>query len=229
MLKMDVCLRRSRWIGLVRSGVPMLGRFRCLPAYRTSLAGICVALVLIVSGCNRNGGNDAGNGVSGGSPIPEAAAPPANREAYSRSGVLNIGQPMPKIEVEGWLNGPGPDTEQLKGKVVVIEAWAWWCGPCRNAARETVYDYEKYKDKGVVFIGLTTEGESAKAKSEEFLKTNGVEWPNGYGAESTLQQLGAQYIPNIWVIGRDGKVVWNFDSRGSVANGIELALAQKAD
>ena len=73
------------------------------------------------------------------------------------------------------------------------------------------------------------EGASSLSKSDQFLRELGVTWPNGYGANLTLELFGANYIPDAWVIGRNGKVAWNFDSSGSMADAIERALEQKAN
>ena len=59
---------------------------------------------------------------------------------------------------------------------------------------------------------------------ESFLHKAGFKWPNGYGAYNTLQQLEAHYIPAVWVIGTDGRVVWNRDSQNTLEEGIEEAL-----
>lgn len=149
-----------------------------------------------------------------------ASAPPV--------GGLQPGQPAPQIEAQGWINGRPPAAEELQGQVVVVEAWAWWCGPCRQKAPELIETYEEYRDRGVVFIGLTAEGEESLGESRAFLEATGIPWPNGYGALETLQKFEAHAIPTVWVIGRDGKVVWNIDSPGTLADGIEQALAADA-
>lgn len=140
---------------------------------------------------------------------------------------LPVGQPLPKLEAEGWLNGPGPTEEELAGKVVVIDAWAYWCGPCKREAPHLVQAYEKFKDQGVVFIGLTQEGEAAVDRSKAFLTETGITWPNGYGAASSLFHLQVNAYPTVLVFGRDGNVAWNHDSGGDFESAIAQALAAK--
>lgn len=142
-------------------------------------------------------------------------------------GGLTPGETAPPIEAEGWLNGEPPSAAELAGKVVVVDAWAHWCVPCRDAAPHLVSAYETYKDRGVVFIGLTTEGADAMERSKAFLKATGITWPNGYGARETLAQFQTVGVPSIWIIGRDGKVAWNRDSPGDLEAGIKRALAAK--
>ncbi len=139
---------------------------------------------------------------------------------------FSTGTPAPKIQVAGWLNGPGPTAEELHGKVIVVDAWAFWCGPCRRQAPELVKLYEKYKDR-VVFIGLTSEGIEADERNREFLKQTKITWPNGYGAVQTLTELKAEFIPQRWVIDRKYNLVWNENSPESIEAAIDSALAQK--
>lgn len=146
------------------------------------------------------------------------SAPPAGREA---------GTAMPPIKATGWLNGPEPTAEVLKDKVLVIDAWASWCGPCRGKAPEMVHLYEKYHDQGVQFIGLSNEPADRLPEMEEFLKDTGIVWPNAYGADETLAALGAEYIPMVWVVDRQRRIVWNMASSLTLEEGIRQALASK--
>ena len=85
--------------------------------------------------------------------------------------------------------------------------------------------YEEFRGRGVVFIGLTDQGESELAQVKAFLVESGITWPNGYGAAESLQAFGSTYIPAVWVIGSDGKVVWNDNSSGTLEDGIDHALS----
>ncbi|HEY1602188.1 MAG TPA: TlpA disulfide reductase family protein [Pirellulales bacterium] len=138
--------------------------------------------------------------------------------------LLPPGTPLPPLAAEGWLNGPGPTVEELRGQVVVIDVWAFWCPPCRAAMPEMVAAYEKYHDRGVTFLGLTSEGTDTLSETRGVVDSATLSWPNGYGAGATIQSLGVQAIPSVFVIGRDGRVVWNIDRPGSMQDAIESAL-----
>ena len=142
-------------------------------------------------------------------------------------GGLETGRDMPNIVADGWLNGTAPTADQLEGKVVVVSAWFVDCPNCWAEAPALVKTHDAFRDRDVVFIGLTFDGADQLPDIEEFLSENGITWPNGYGALATLTDLNAEYFPAVWVIGRNGKVVWNYDSSGDLADGIELALSQE--
>ena len=66
-----------------------------------------------------------------------------------------IGQPAPKWNIEDWANGTPLSAEELKGKVVLLDFWAIWCGPCLATFPHLREWQEKYSDKGLVIIGMT--------------------------------------------------------------------------
>lgn len=138
-----------------------------------------------------------------------------------------VGDALPEIVAEGWVNGSGPASADLAGHVYVLDVWATWCGPCRGAAAELVELHEKYKDQGVAFIGLSTETARDLPEIQKFIDHFKVTWPNGYGADRTINQLAVEWIPRVWVVGKDGKVVWeNSLQNGSLEEGIKTALAR---
>ena len=64
------------------------------------------------------------------------------------------GQPAPKLALKGWINAEPMTLKKLKGKIVVLDFWATWCGPCLASIPHTNELMEKYADKGVVIIGV---------------------------------------------------------------------------
>jgi thiol-disulfide isomerase/thioredoxin len=142
----------------------------------------------------------------------------------SRGG-LAPGNPMPPIHAAGWLNGSGPTPESIKGKVLVVDAWAFWCGPCLAAAPDLVAAYDKFHPRGAVFLGLTSDETDAIPEMQKFLQAGKIPWPCGYGATTTLMDLKTESIPQVWVVGRDGTIRWNFDAGGHLEDAIEEALA----
>lgn len=66
-----------------------------------------------------------------------------------------IGKPAPTMNVEDWANGSALSADELKGKVVLLDFWAIWCGPCVATFPHLREWHEKYSDKGLVIIGMT--------------------------------------------------------------------------
>lgn len=112
------------------------------------------------------------------------------------------GKMAPTLEVKNWINGPAPKTT---GKVVLIDFWATWCGPCRNLIPELNKFKEKFGDD-LVIIGLSDEPES---KLQEFIKSTDVKYPIGTDPDKTMKkQIGIKGIPHVLVISPDKIVRW---------------------
>ena len=75
-------------------------------------------------------------------------------------------------------------------------------------------------------MGLTHEGAAAKAESEAFVKRFGITWPTGYGAAVTVEALGVAYLPTVFVIAADGKILWNDKlDNGELDDAIDQAIS----
>jgi thiol-disulfide isomerase/thioredoxin len=124
----------------------------------------------------------------------------------------------------------------FRGKVVVVNIWATWCGPCRRE----VPDYEKvrkeYAGRPVEFIGLTTENpRTASEKVKQFARDFKFGFRLGWADRETAQMLmnGRSVIPQTVVISAEGRLVshWNGyggQSRSRLHDAIERALAERA-
>lgn len=120
-----------------------------------------------------------------------------NKKMYAKS---FYHQKAPELVVEKWLSDK-PDT---KGKFVMIDFWATWCGPCKRAIPEINRWAEKYKDKMVV-IGLSDETEEKvnrmKSPVMEYYKAIDTQ----HRTKSAYQVTG---IPHVVVIDPEGIVRW---------------------
>lgn len=118
------------------------------------------------------------------------------------AGVDLRGKAMPKYEPTVWLNGANPET---KGKVVVYDLWATWCGPCRKLIPEMNEWHEKLGDD-VVFIGISNEKPEVV---QEFMKTTKMSYSVGIDGDKKLWEMTkVEGIPHVLVVSPDGIVRW---------------------
>ena len=126
------------------------------------------------------------------------------------------GQPM---EINGTLlSGEKFDQKTLAGKVVLVDFWATWCGPCVQELPNVQEQYTKYHAKGFEVVGVSLDED--RAMLEKFVADNKLPWPilfeksEGEGWKHPLATYyGISGIPTVILIGRDGKVV-SLDARG---------------
>jgi thiol-disulfide isomerase/thioredoxin len=139
-------------------------------------------------------------------PRPAAAgkAPPARPKADN--GLLAPGTLAPSWSLKDGDGKPVTST-QFSGKVVVLDFWGSWCPPCRAAMPSVQKIHEKYKDQGVVVLGMNFE-RSASADPVKFMADNKITYRLVRGAETIADQFKVPGWPTFYVIGRDGEIVW---------------------
>jgi len=140
--------------------------------------------------------------------------------------IYQTGQPAPKFTLknnDGRLFG----LDDFNGKVVYIDLWASWCGPCRAETPSLKRLYEKYKDDTrVVFISIAVNDKLNDWKIA--LEKDKPEWLQLYDSDGIVSKLYMAYaIPKFILIDKKGKIV-NFDApRPSSGEKIELLLYQE--
>lgn len=107
------------------------------------------------------------------------------------------------------LDGKSRRLADYSGKVVVVDIWATWCGPCRVEIPHLVELAKEFKGRGLEVIGLTTEDpakdiEKVRAFARQFKINYPIAWANGEFAIGLMK--GSSAIPQTYVIGRDGRV-----------------------
>jgi thiol-disulfide isomerase/thioredoxin len=147
--------------------------------------------------------------------------------------------PQPILDAENKASSGGPiKLGNYSGKVLLVNLWATWCGPCRIETPELVKLHKEYQSRGVEMIGLSTEDPAASAQSvSDFIREYKVDYQIGWAKPEVAQTLmqGRGSIPQSFVIARDGRIVRRFIgfrpdlTPGQIKAAIEeaLALAEK--
>lgn len=142
---------------------------------------------------------------------------------------ISVGQAAPEIALEN-PEGKVIKLSSLKGKVVLLDFWASWCGPCRMANPHVVEVYNKYKEKGFTVYSVSLDGvdergkaqmtpeqyqsqmESSKTKWMQAITQDKLTWNSHVSdlkkwGSSAAQLYGINSIPKTFLIGKDGKIV----------------------
>ncbi|QUN32443.1 thioredoxin family protein (plasmid) [Cupriavidus sp. KK10] len=121
--------------------------------------------------------------------------------------------------IDQWLNSPPLTMESLRGKVVLIDFWTYSCGNCINTLPYLKQWHEKYKDQGLVIVGVHTPEfpfEKSTGNLKEALKRYDIRYPvaqdNGYAMWSAYRN---QYWPATYLIDANGHIVYQHYGEGS--------------
>ena len=124
--------------------------------------------------------------------------------------------PLPENVMQASINlldGQKAKLADYSGKVLIVDLWATWCGPCRQEIPHLIELAKEYKGKGVEVIGLTSENPETDAEMvKEFSKMFNINYPIGWADEEMQSGLtrGRAAIPQTYIIGRDGKVLRHY-------------------
>jgi peroxiredoxin len=123
-------------------------------------------------------------------------------EAFMEGGEApDFSQPTPE--------GPELSLSDLRGKVVLIDFWASWCGPCRRENPNVVKMYEKYKGDGFTVLGVSLDTD--RARWLKAIEDDGLTWPHIsdlQGWKNSVAQLyGVRSIPHTVLVDQEGKII----------------------
>src|SRR5215203_1726806 len=123
------------------------------------------------------------------------------------------------------------------GKVMLVNLWATWCGPCRMETPELVKLNKEFQSRGVEMIGLSTEDPETSAQSVvDFIREYEVDYQIGWANRQLAQTLmqGRSSIPQSFIISRDGRILRRFvgfnpeTTPPQLKKALEAALVEKS-
>ena len=169
-------------------------------------ATVIVLGLLAVFGASSCNSNDPGPKAPAGSVTARPGSAP-NRAAL-------VSLPQPVLDAENRAaTGKPIKLSNYSGKILLVNLWATWCGPCRMETPELVKLHKEFQDRGVEMVGLSTEDPDASEESvSDFVREYKVDYQVGWATREvalTLMQ-GRGSIPQSFIIARDGRILKRF-------------------
>lgn len=151
-----------------------------------------------------------------------------------------LGDQAAPLKIEKWVKGGPVDLAAGRGKTVyVVEFWATWCAPCRETIPHLTDLQKKYRDKGVVFVGVSIDEDrkrKTRDKVEPFVRDMGERMDYAVALDTPDIDTGKAYmdaytvlgIPATFVVDKEGRVAWVGGPAG-VEKVLDEMLAGKYD
>lgn len=145
-----------------------------------------------------------------------------------------LGDPAAPLQIAEWVKGKPVDLEATKGKkIVVVEFWATWCGPCRASIPHLTEMAKQFEKKDVLFVGVSDE---TLSKVKPFVEKMGDKMDYNVAIDRD-KKTGAGYmsaydihgIPHAFVVNKENRVVWQGHPMAGLDKALERIVANTYD
>src|SRR5579863_256896 len=154
----------------------------------------------------------------------------ARRQGAPFTPRLTESSPAPDFSLQS-LDGKATHLSDFRGKAVLLNFWATWCGPCKIEMPWFVDFQNQYGSQGLQIVGIAMD-DASKEDIAKFAKDMGVNYPILLGKESVGDQYGGvPALPETFVVARDGKIldkIMGLKGKGEIEEDIQKALDTQA-
>lgn len=144
-----------------------------------------------------------------------------------------LGDQAAPIQVQEWVKGGPVDLDACRNQtnIVVVEFWATWCPPCRMSIPHLTELQKKYRDKGVIFVGISKEDKDVIKKfvddiGDDMAYAVGVD-KDGATFAGYMDAFGMGGIPHAFIVDQDGRIAWQGHPMMKMEEAIEEILTGK--
>ncbi len=160
-----------------------------------------------------------------------SAKPAAQTSTAEESKTVDVGSQMPAYAAP-YLDGKTFDIKEQRGKVVFLNLWATWCGPCRFEIPELQKLHDSHAARGFAVVGVSVDEGDVKVVSD-FVAEQKMTYPVVHDVAGNLAVLlDTSILPTSLIVDRKGRVVWKklgivTSTDAEMVRAIEKALAQE--